>query len=114
MSFTSPDGNLVLVLSNPIEGQEEEFDRWYEDVHLDEILATTNWQSAQRFKLVDEQWVKSAHDYLALYEVEADDSQDALRKLNATRSERQQSAAFNKETAAVWVFSEAGPKHEKP
>ncbi len=105
--------HLVLIFSNPTKGEEAEFNRWYEDLHLDEILATTDWEGAQRFKLTDEQWAKSAHNYLALYEVEADDPDDILGKLNETRSKRQQSTAFNKETAAIWVFSQIGPRHEK-
>ncbi|MCE2510411.1 MAG: hypothetical protein J4G10_05475 [Alphaproteobacteria bacterium] len=105
--------HLLLVLSNPTEGQEKEFNRWYDELHLDEMLATTKCTSAQRFKLTDDQWTKSAHNYLAVYEVEADDPKDVLRDLNETRSQRQQSPALNKETAAVWLFSEIGPKHEK-
>jgi len=106
--------HLVLVLSDPTEGQEKEFHRWYEDLHLDEVLSTTKWKSAQRFALKDELWVKCPREYLAVYEVEADDPKDVLKQLNATRSERQQSEAINMETASVWVFSEIGPKHEQP
>ena len=51
--------------------------------------------------------------YLAVYEVEADDASGVLNKLNATRGERLQSAALNKRTAGVWVFSPTGPKHER-
>ena len=40
--------HLVLIFSNPKDGEETEFNRWYEDIHLDEILATTGWEGAQR------------------------------------------------------------------
>lgn len=105
--------HFVMVLSDPSEGQEEEFNRWYEDLHLDEVIGTTNWESAQRFVLSDQLWQKCPHQHLALYEVEADDPKDVLRKLNETRNERQQSTAINMETASVWVFTENGPKHVK-
>ncbi|HIG41076.1 MAG: hypothetical protein ABGY96_27755 [bacterium] len=45
---------IVLVLTEPTEGNEDEFNRYYEDVHLDEVIETTGWTFAQRFKLVDE------------------------------------------------------------
>ena len=67
---------LVLVLSEPTEGQEEEYDRYYEDVHLEEVLATTGWKLAQRFKLLDEldkNWVEiqQVEDaYIAVVRVE--------------------------------------------
>ena len=37
------------------------------------LLATTGWQTAQRFKLTDQQGMPCPHPYLAFYEVEADD-----------------------------------------
>ena len=40
---------IVLVLTEPTEGEENEFNRYYEDQHLGEVLETTGWKSAQRF-----------------------------------------------------------------
>ena len=45
---------LVLVLTEPTEGNLDRFNDYYENIHLDEVMATTGWSSAQRFKLVDE------------------------------------------------------------
>ena len=105
--------HLVVVLTEPTEGRESEYHDYYEHRHLDDVLATTDWTSAQRFKLTDQQGMKCPLPYLALYEVEADDAADVLKTLNATRSQRLQSDALNKRTAGVWVFSETGPKHER-
>lgn len=105
--------HLVVVLTEPTEGREAEYNDYYENRHLDDVLATTDWTSAQRFKLTDQQGMKCPLPYLALYEVEADDASQVLKTLNATRRERVQSDALNKRTAGVWVFSETGPKHER-
>ena len=45
---------LVLVLTEPTEGNEERFNDYYENTHLEEVIASTGWSSSQRFKLVDE------------------------------------------------------------
>jgi hypothetical protein len=37
---------LVLVLSEPTKGNESEFNQYYEDLHLDEVLQTTGWKTA--------------------------------------------------------------------
>jgi hypothetical protein len=103
--------HIVAVLTEPSEGKEDEFNDYYENLHLDEVLKSTKWESAQRFKLSDQVGLTCPHEYLALYEVEADKSEDVLRILNQTRAQRQQSDALNKKTAAVWVFSETGPRH---
>ena len=46
--------HLVLVLTEPTEGNEEAFNEYYEHTHLDEVLASAGYDTAQRFKLGDE------------------------------------------------------------
>ena len=104
--------HIVVVLTEPSEGRAAEYNDYYEKLHLDEVLATTLMTSAQRFKLSDQQGMACPLPYLALYEVEADDAKEVLANLNATRAQRVQSDALNRRTAAVWVFSEIGPRHE--
>ena len=105
--------HLVVVLTEPTAGRETEFNDYYEKLHLNEVLATTDWRSAQRFKLAAEQGMACPLPYLAVYEVEADDASSVLTNLNAGRPQRVQSEALNRKTAGVWVFSEIGPKHER-
>lgn len=105
--------HIVVVLTEPTEGREAEYNDYYEKLHLDEVLATTLMSSAQRFKLTQQQGAACPLPYLALYEVEADDPKDVLVNLNATRAQRVQSDALNRRTAGVWVFSELGPKHQR-
>jgi len=106
------DKHLVLVLSEPTEGQSEEFDRYYEHDHIDEVLATTGWLSGRRYRLTDEVGAECPLPYLALYEAEADDPRSLIKTMNETREQRAQSKSLNKRTAGVWVFSPTGPKHE--
>ena len=103
--------HLVLVLSEAVPGREAAFDDWYVNTHLEEVLASAGWASAQRFELRDQQGRPCPLGHLALYEVEADDPADILPHLNATRGARAQSTAFNRSTAGAWVFSPLGPRH---
>jgi hypothetical protein len=105
--------HIVAVLTEPTEGKEDEFNDYYENLHLDEVLATTGWKSAQRFVLTDQIGQKCPLPYLALYEVEADDATEIIPTMDETRPRRQQSDALNRWTAAAWVFSETGPKHTR-
>ncbi len=104
--------HLVLVLTEPTEGQSEEFDRYYEQDHIDEVLATTGWTSGQRFKLADEAGAPCPLPYLALYETWEDNPKAAIQRMNDTRDQRAQSKSLNKRTAGVWVFEETGPLHQ--
>ena len=103
---------LVLVLTEPTEGNEDRFNDYYENIHLDEVIATTGWRSAQRFKLVDEVGEGCPLPYLAAYEAKAGSAEEVITRLNETRPERQQSDALNKRSGRVWVFEQIGPRHE--
>ncbi len=101
------------MLTEPTKGKEAEFDHYYENVHLEEVLASTGWQTAQRFVLTDQIGKECPLPYLALYEVGAEDPKAVIQKMNDTRAKRQQSDALNRKTAAVSVFSETGPQHRR-
>ncbi len=103
--------HLVLILTEPTEGREDEFNDYYENLHLKEVLATTELATAQRFRLAAQAGEDCPLPYLAVYETEAESAEAVIENLNATRSERQQSGALNRRTGRVWVFEEIGPKH---
>lgn len=81
------DKTLQLVFSKPVAGREAEFDEWYNNVHLPEILAVPGVVSAQRFNLMDAEITRApelpqpTHRYLAIYEMEGD--VDATMKIIA-------------------------------
>jgi hypothetical protein len=102
---------LVMVLSEPTEGNEAEYHRYYEDLHLDEVLATTGWNSAQRFKLVDQAGADCPLPFLAFYTTDSDPEKSAIEVMNETRTQRVQTDSLNRRTAGVWVFEEIGPEH---
>ena len=56
---------LVLVLTEPTEGNEARFNEYYEHTHLDEVIESTGWKSAQRFKLASEVGEACPLPYLA-------------------------------------------------
>jgi hypothetical protein len=81
--------HLLAVLSDPAEGREEEYNRWYSGQHIEETLATPGWAAAQRFVLADAQISENLPQqrYLALYEVENDDLQQAIDALSARKDQ---------------------------
>ncbi|MCH2172685.1 DUF4286 family protein [Myxococcota bacterium] len=61
-------------------GQEAEFNKWYDEVHIPEVLGLGVFTAAQRFRMSDSQAMDQSHQYLALYEFEGDakEAVDAL------------------------------------
>jgi hypothetical protein len=77
-----------VVLTNPTAGKEEEFNRWYNEQHIPDVLQAKGFVAAQRFRLADTQTNPNgdkSYRYLALYEIETDDLAASLKDLDALR-----------------------------
>ena len=76
--------HVFLVLTNPTEGLEDEYNDWYTNFHLDEVVAVPGFVSARRYRLSDDQlggFGSSKHTYLAIYEI-AGEPADAFQALH--------------------------------
>lgn len=72
------------VFSNPADGREADYNLWYDDVHLGEVLQVPGFVAASRFRLAPDPAGKApTHAYLAVYEMEVDDPAAALAELTA-------------------------------
>ncbi|HXZ63072.1 MAG TPA: DUF4286 family protein [Acidimicrobiales bacterium] len=76
---------VMVVESRPEPAREDEFNRWYREVHVPEVLAVPGFVSVRRFKLrprdVDAQ--EPPPTYLAVYDVESEDLGAPLAELAA-------------------------------
>ena len=107
---------VALALTNPVEGREEEFNEWYDNQHVPDILTLPGCLSAQRFKLADQQMPNRAtpYRYLAIYEYEAASVEAAI----AAAVERggtpamPRSDAVSREMLTI-LYAPLGPKVEK-
>lgn len=76
----------LIAVSNPMPGHEQECGLWYDQTHLQDMVAVPGIISAQRFELVRGAPSKAFKRYLAIYEVEAADEAEArglIDRLNA-------------------------------
>lgn len=97
--------SILVVLTNPVEGKEDEYNRWYSDVHVREVVGIPGFISAQRFALTDAQMGAAGdHKYLAIYEVEGDPGA-ALEALKAARPDLQMSDALDLSTTSARMFA---------
>jgi hypothetical protein len=73
-----------VVFTEPKPGCENEYNDWYSNVHLKDVLSADGFVAAQRFKLVEAGMnSQPASRYMAIYEIEADDPNAALDQLPA-------------------------------
>jgi len=65
---------VFVVFTEPVEGQDAEYNEWYSDVHIPDVLKLDGITAARRFKLASTEPPQEGHrPYLALYEIETED-----------------------------------------
>jgi len=75
-----------VILSQAVEGMEEEFERWYDEVHLADVTKIPGIVSARRSRIVSLEDLTErtpAWTSLAVYEMETDDPQSVLAAIKA-------------------------------
>ncbi|WP_148573850.1 hypothetical protein [Nocardioides caldifontis] len=112
--------HLLVVLSNALPGREDEFNEWYDAVHVHEMVDVLDGvRSAQRFVRAGPDDTAPPYKYLALYEV--DDVELAREQLRLQQEDRAEAAAAGRAPlisppramaadALVGFFSAIGPR----
>jgi hypothetical protein len=104
-----------IVLTNPVEGKESEYNEWYNRHHIPDVLNVPGFVSGQRFRLADAQMSRDgnrAHNYLAIYEIETDDLAGTLKELRARggTAEIVPSDAIDMKNVATYIFTPVAGK----
>ena len=98
--------HILLAFGNPLEGREEDFNHWYNEIHLKDILKLPGFVSAQRFQLSPAQAMAHPYKYLAVYEIETEDQEVALNLLAPTSpQELPVTDAWDYDRCATWWYS---------
>ena len=96
---------VLIVKSEPSEGQEDAYNEWYDNVHLPEVLAIAGFVSARRF--VAEPSIGGElpeQRYVAIYEMEGDDLAAVQAGLKAAAGSFTMSGELNRRTASTLTY----------
>lgn len=101
--------HILVVLSNAVEGTDAEFNDWYTNTHLGDILALKGFEAAQRFELAGVQLnpdADSPYRYLAFYEIETDDLKETANELlGGVARGMEISPTLDMDRTVAWLFS---------
>ena len=105
----------LLVLTNAVEGRDDEFNQWYDNRHIPDALDVPGYRAAQRFRLADIQMAgapESPWRYLAIFDMETDDLRATMSEsMSRAGTERMpQSDAAAHTSSAVFAFAPIGPR----
>jgi hypothetical protein len=104
---------LWLVMTNPAEGREQEFNRWYDEEHVPDMLGVATVVAVQRFEFVTGGGsAEPGLRYLAVYEVEADSPEQTMAAMDKARAEpgRMRASSSLDRDARLWFFRPLGPR----
>ena len=73
---------ILVALSNCKEGTDAEFNEWYNEVHLPDVLRLKGHVSAVRYCATEDQLRPEVHyRYMAIYELDVDNVKEAMAAL---------------------------------
>jgi hypothetical protein len=72
-----------IVLTNPVEGREDDFNDWYTGRHIPDVLSVPGIVSAQRFRIVEKEYTGSPYKYLSIYDFDIDCPTDVLDAISS-------------------------------
>lgn len=80
----------LMFFTNPLEGRQQDYHRWYNGQEMSHLLAIPGVVSAQRYTLTDEQLRDSrdahTYDFMVMLDVASDDLQKTLVSVRASRA----------------------------
>jgi hypothetical protein len=100
---------IQTVLTAPVAGREDEFNRWYDDTHLPEMLQVPGFVAGRRYALTG---VGAADRprFLAVYEIETDDLAATLQALSAAATTMTVSEAMDQPATVIEIYQVFGER----
>lgn len=100
----------MLVYTNALSGKDDEFNRWYDTIHIPEVIQLTKAVAAQRFRVSKAQPDgPGPYRYLAIYEFEVD-SKEAYESLTASTEKMNLGDSLDQSGAKVVFYDDLGPR----
>lgn len=106
----------LVALTNAVEGREDEFNEWYDNQHLNDVLNVPGFYRAQRFINANAfSPDPPEHKYMAIYEFETDDLARTVDYfLSVTSSGKMPiSSAMDATKASPAIYRVLGPAKER-
>ena len=120
MSDSPADRQLYIVFGNPLTPEQDaEFNEWYDETHIPDVLKLPGVLSAQRYKvrqLDRDAGTPPRFSYMVVYEIEGDPN-EVMAKIGAGVASgdiRMDGAPFDRTKASMAFWTPVTEKVEKP
>jgi hypothetical protein len=109
--------HVIVVMTNAWKDRHEEYNEWYDSVHIQDLLKIPGVVAAQRFEAgppLLSTVEGSPYRYLSLYELETDDLPGLLRELEAAMPSMEITRAIDIKDVSAFAFSACTERVEAP
>lgn len=105
----------MVVMSDPVEGREDEYHKWYQEVHLPELVTLEGIESAKRSRLARTLGDRTTYTCMVEYEIETDDIDAVMADLvdKAQSGYLTMSDAIDRPNSYAAVYEVIGVEHAK-
>jgi hypothetical protein len=106
---------VMVVMTQPVPGKEDEYNDWYSNVHIPELLKIPGIAAAQRFEAVPAlSGQLPAQKYMALYEfdTDVDEALKAMREARSAPGAAPASPALDTSSAVMYAYRAIGERAE--
>jgi hypothetical protein len=101
-----------LVFTRPVAGREKDYDEWYQNIHLHDLVSVPGFKSARRFRWARTHQKPADADepqHLAIYEIETDDIDAVIAAMRTLRGKVSMSDAIDLPASSSMFYEEYGP-----
>jgi hypothetical protein len=104
--------HVLVVLTDPVAGREDEYNEWYDTVHLREVLTVPGFVAAQRFAMAEglPGSPTPPQRYVAFYELETDDLPGAVAALTGSVGSMTMTSALDRATVGSYAVTAIGAR----
>jgi hypothetical protein len=103
---------IQTVVSAPVPGREDEFNRWYDETHLPEVLQVPGLVAGRRYALIGPGAVDRPR-FLAIYEIETEDLAATLDALSAAAPTMTASDAMDQPATVIDTYEVLGERRDQ-
>jgi hypothetical protein len=100
---------IQTVVTAPVVGREDEFNRWYDDSHLPEVLQVPGFVAGRRYALTRPGSADGSR-FLAIYEIETEDLAATLAALGAAAPTMTVSDAMDQPATLTEIYEVLGER----
>jgi hypothetical protein len=97
--------HVMIMLAECVPGTEDEFNDWYTNVHLAEVIQPAGFVAAQRFKIANTDPAQEGSSYLAIYELETDDLDAAIAALKEDAPNRHETVGLDRSRSKATYYT---------